>query len=442
MNSLSRQHHSYQKIFGLVFAIAFGIVALAAGYRALQGGTENRSRASEQRNGLTVFSDVGVNTYAFSSIERIYSLGLTGGCGTNPLRYCPNDPVTRAQAAVLLIRALHGKDFVPEKASPGIFEDVADSDPMRGFIEQMYRDGITSGCSSSPRKYCPTKALSRAELAVFFTIAVHGKGYVPPVATGVVLSDVNKSTFAANYIEQLYRDGLISTRWSSTSEVSLDCDGQSGKVSYCPQKVASRALMAVMLERLLDRPQLFADVPVNHWAFSSINRLYRNHITSGCQQNPLSYCPESPVTRGQAAVMLVLANKGSSYRPPVESTPIFSDVADGHPFRAYIEELSRDGITSGCGGGKYCPDMPLTRGQAAVFILRTRYGKDYAPPAAVGDVFLDVPKNAQFGGFIEKFYTQDGLTAGCSRSPLRYCPNDPTTRAAMAIFLDRTFKLN
>jgi ELWxxDGT repeat protein len=30
--------------------------------------------------------------------------------------------------------------------------------------------------------------------------------------------------------------------------------------------------------------------------------------------------------------------------------------------------LFADGITSGCGGGNYCPDQPITRGEMAVFL--------------------------------------------------------------------------
>ena len=33
------------------------------------------------------------------------SLGITGGCATGPLRYCPSDPVTRAQMATFIERA-------------------------------------------------------------------------------------------------------------------------------------------------------------------------------------------------------------------------------------------------------------------------------------------------------------------------------------------------
>jgi hypothetical protein len=46
----------------------------------------------------------------------------------------------------------------------------------------------------------------------------------------------------------------------------------------------------------------------------------------------------------------------------------FNDVPLGHPQRQFIEALAAAGITGGCGGGNYCPDAPLTRGQMAVFL--------------------------------------------------------------------------
>jgi hypothetical protein len=38
--------------------------------------------------------------------------------------------------------------------------------------------------------------------------------------------------------------------------------------------------------------------------------------------------------------------------------------------RQYVEALAAAGISAGCGGGKYCPDDPVTRGQLAVFLAR------------------------------------------------------------------------
>jgi len=54
--------------------------------------------------------------------------------------------------------------------------------------------------------------------------------------------------------------------------------------------------------------------------------------------------------------------------PPSIAT--FADVPTSHPFFQYVEALSASGITGGCGGGNFCPDAPLTRGQMAVFLAK------------------------------------------------------------------------
>jgi hypothetical protein len=51
-------------------------------------------------------------------------------------------------------------------------------------------------------------------------------------------------------------------------------------------------------------------------------------------------------------------------------TPTFGDVPASHPFYQFIEALAKSGITGGCGGGTFCPDNPLTRGQMAVFLAK------------------------------------------------------------------------
>ena len=53
---------------------------------------------------------------------------------------------------------------------------------------------------------------------------------------------------------------------------------------------------------------------------------------------------------------------------PAPGTPTFGDVPTGHPFFKFVEALYASGITAGCGGGNFCPDTPLTRGQMAVFL--------------------------------------------------------------------------
>ena len=53
---------------------------------------------------------------------------------------------------------------------------------------------------------------------------------------------------------------------------------------------------------------------------------------------------------------------------PAPGTATFADVPVGHPFHRFIEALVAAGITGGCGGGNYCPNDAVTRGQMAVFL--------------------------------------------------------------------------
>lgn len=99
-------------------------------------------------------------------IEQFYATGITTGCGVNPLRYCPERNVTRGEMAVFLLRAKHGSSYTPPPAT-GTFADVPTSTWMAAWIEQFYKEGITTGCAVSPLRYCPDRSVNRAEMATF-----------------------------------------------------------------------------------------------------------------------------------------------------------------------------------------------------------------------------------------------------------------------------------
>jgi hypothetical protein len=111
----------------------------------------------------------------------------------------------------------------------------------------------------------------------------------------------------------------------------------------------------------------------------------------------------------------------------------FLDVPQADIFHAYVEKIFRNGVTAGCTGGNYCRDASVTRGQMAVFLLKSKYGAAHAPPACTG-VFGDVACPSLFADWIEELYAL-GVTGGCQASPLLYCPNSAVTRAQMAVFL-------
>jgi hypothetical protein len=45
-----------------------------------------------------------------------------------------------------------------------------------------------------------------------------------------------------------------------------------------------------------------------------------------------------------------------------------NDVPTTHPFFRFVEAMAASGLTGGCGAGSFCPDTPVTRGQLAVFL--------------------------------------------------------------------------
>ena len=63
---------------------------------------------------------------------------------------------------------------------------------------------------------------------------------------------------------------------------------------------------------------------------------------------------------------------------PAPGTATFGDVPTTHLFFQYVEALAAAGITSGCGGGNFCPDAAVTRGQMAVFLAKA-LGLHWAP---------------------------------------------------------------
>jgi uncharacterized repeat protein (TIGR03803 family) len=178
----------------------------------------------------------------------------------------------------------------------------------------------------------------------------------------------------------------------------------------------------------------FLDVPQIDPFHDFVEKIFRAGITAGCGSG--SYCPDSSVTRAQMAAFLLKAEHGSSYLPP-PCTGTFDDVPCPSLFANWIEQLAREGITAGCGGGNYCPSSPVTRAQMAVFLLKAEHGTGYTPPACQG-VFGDVACPSLFAGWIEEL-AAEGITSGCGGG--NYCPGSPNTRGQMAVFLVKTFHL-
>jgi hypothetical protein len=163
----------------------------------------------------------------------------------------------------------------------------------------------------------------------------------------------------------------------------------------------------------------FADVATSHPFYAYVEDVLHSGITAGCGDGV--YCPDASVTRAQMAVFLLKAEHGPGYPPP-PCTGVFGDVPCPSMFADWVERLAAEGITAGCGGGNYCPGDPVTRAQMAVFLLKVEHGSTYAPPPCIG-IFADVPCPSLFADWIEQLAIENitgGCGGGnyCPNNPI------------------------
>lgn len=180
----------------------------------------------------------------------------------------------------------------------------------------------------------------------------------------------------------------------------------------------------------------FTDVLGSEFFALSAESLRGSFITLGCAAG--GYCPNDNTTREQMAAFLARAVAGHDLLADYSGVPSsnFLDVSPLSPFAKYINFIKLEGVTQGCGAGRYCPTDNVTRGQMAAFLVRAVRGGNFVPPAAIG-VFSDVPPTNVFAPFVEEL-SRMGVTTGCGGT--NYCPDQLVTRGQMAAFLQRAFR--
>ncbi len=173
------------------------------------------------------FLDVPGSHPFHNFVETIVRKGVAVGCGSG--YYCVNDPVTRAQVAVMLLRAHDGPTYVPPPATGTVFADVPANGFAAAWIEQLAARSVTAGCGGG--NYCPATPITRAQMSVFLLRMAHGAAYVPPDATGI-FTDVPITSPYARWVEELFHEG-----------VTAGCGGG----NFCPDSPNARGQMAVFL---------------------------------------------------------------------------------------------------------------------------------------------------------------------------------------------------
>lgn len=159
-------------------------------------------------------------------------------------------------------------------------------------------------------------------------------------------------------------------------------------------------------------------------------------ITRGCgDPEDNTFCPKRLVARSHMMAFLARAlGEEDGERP---TTSRFSDVPDDAWYLPSLERLADLGVVEPFEDGTFRPREPITRLDMAVFMTRAFPHIDKVEDP-VG-VFADVPADGAHAGEVEGIYAV-GVTTGCRRDPLRYCPDQPVRRDQMASFLVRALR--
>ncbi|MGH8911861.1 MAG: S-layer homology domain-containing protein [Acidimicrobiia bacterium] len=132
------------------------------------------ARALDLPPSPVTFADAADSIFA-TSIGALAATEITRGCNppSNTL-FCPGDVVTRGQMAAFLARAFG------YPTAPGSFVDVAGS-VFVSNIGALAAAGVTKGCDPPANtRFCPDRAVTRAEMATFLARALDLAVVVPP----------------------------------------------------------------------------------------------------------------------------------------------------------------------------------------------------------------------------------------------------------------------
>lgn len=151
----------------------------------------------------TIFSDIPTDYWAKNEIEFLYNRSIIQGYEQGGgLLFRPKEPVTRAQAAKMLMKALGEEEKTVSNAK---FKDVPADHWAAGWIELAVEKGIFTGYPDGT--FHPNDRLKRSQMSKIIAIAFS----LPTVSANEktnVFTDVNSSHWAYPYVMKLYYNGI------------------------------------------------------------------------------------------------------------------------------------------------------------------------------------------------------------------------------------------
>ena len=184
------------------------------------------------------FTDVHPDDWFYNDVMFVYQNGLMNG--TSATTFSPNDPITRAQAAVIFYRMAGG----PEVTGDSAFTDVENGPGTAWYYNAVLwaqQNGIVSGYGDGT--FRPGTDITREQLAVIFYNYAKLKGYDVSA-----VNDLSGFTDAGKISDW----ALPAMRWAVGSGLM---NGY-GDGTLNPQGTATRAQLAAMLHNFIEHNKL------------------------------------------------------------------------------------------------------------------------------------------------------------------------------------------
>ncbi|QGQ99291.1 hypothetical protein EHS13_32725 [Paenibacillus psychroresistens] len=204
---------------------------------------DKSTKVTFKRNGNSIYTvlsstktfDDVTNHWAKSDIELLASKLVVNGVTDSS--FAPNNNITRAEFAALLVRSLG----LTLDASSAVFTDVKSSDWYAGAIGAAVKAKLVDGFEDHSFK--PNATITREQMAVMVTRAITAAGKT---------SDV---TGKQSEILAKFQDNSLISTWAQVAVAqSVEANIISGMTgnTFVPSANATRAQAVVMLKRLLE----------------------------------------------------------------------------------------------------------------------------------------------------------------------------------------------